>query len=283
MANVYNICQKLQAIADAITQGGGGGGTTVVANPTGTPTDDLDTIQIGNTIYDIPGSGGGVGTIIPLYQSSQFAQTITLAGDLFNYDMIFVEVSDGNGYKRGLSYAVDELAQANIIGFDNTYGYIWYTITNGVTLTNMAQNNFYISSITGVSMGSSGAYTFDTTPTQGSTNPVTSNGIYDAVEDVNNNVGKWELILRKGSGGQSTETVPDMSKYKTIIVCMASGGYVLGSTEYPFSEFKSNSARIFVMRFVSGSEVQVWAQYVSDTSLSISIAAGYGLEVWGVK
>ena len=38
---------------------GGGGGTTVIANPVGTPTDDLETIQIGNTIYDIPGGGGG--------------------------------------------------------------------------------------------------------------------------------------------------------------------------------------------------------------------------------
>ena len=35
-----------------------GGGTTVIPNPVGTPTDDLDTIQIGNTIYDIVGSGG---------------------------------------------------------------------------------------------------------------------------------------------------------------------------------------------------------------------------------
>lgn len=43
-----------------------GGGTTVVANPTGTPTDDLDTIQIGNTIYDIPGSGGGSSTLAGL-------------------------------------------------------------------------------------------------------------------------------------------------------------------------------------------------------------------------
>lgn len=33
----------------------GQGGTTVVANPSGTPTDDLETIQIGNTIYNIQG------------------------------------------------------------------------------------------------------------------------------------------------------------------------------------------------------------------------------------
>jgi hypothetical protein len=37
----------------------GGGGTDVEANPSGTPTADLDTIRIGQVIYDIPGSGGG--------------------------------------------------------------------------------------------------------------------------------------------------------------------------------------------------------------------------------
>lgn len=36
-----------------------GGGSDVVANPVGTPTDDLDTIEIDGVIYDIPGSGGG--------------------------------------------------------------------------------------------------------------------------------------------------------------------------------------------------------------------------------
>lgn len=50
-------------------QSGGGGGTTVIANPTGTPTDDLETIQIGETIYDIPGGGGGT--------NAQWTQTQT--------------------------------------------------------------------------------------------------------------------------------------------------------------------------------------------------------------
>lgn len=38
---------------------GGGGGTTVIANPSGTPTDELETIQIGNDIYEVVGGGGG--------------------------------------------------------------------------------------------------------------------------------------------------------------------------------------------------------------------------------
>lgn len=46
--------------------GGGGGGTTVIANPTGTPTDQLDTVQIGNIIYEIAGGGGSTSEIIPI-------------------------------------------------------------------------------------------------------------------------------------------------------------------------------------------------------------------------
>lgn len=41
--------------------GSGGGGTEVVANPVGTPTADLQTIEIAGTIYDIPGGGGSGG------------------------------------------------------------------------------------------------------------------------------------------------------------------------------------------------------------------------------
>ena len=39
--------------------GGGGGGTEVIPNPTETPTDTLNTIEIDGVIYEIEGSGGG--------------------------------------------------------------------------------------------------------------------------------------------------------------------------------------------------------------------------------
>ena len=40
----------------ALTAAGGGAGTTVVANPSDTATDDLTKLQIGSTVYDIPGN-----------------------------------------------------------------------------------------------------------------------------------------------------------------------------------------------------------------------------------
>lgn len=39
--------------------GAGGGGTTVVANPSGEATEELENLQVGNTIYSIPTGGGG--------------------------------------------------------------------------------------------------------------------------------------------------------------------------------------------------------------------------------
>lgn len=84
---------------------GGGGGTTVVANPSGTATDDLEKIQIGSTIYDIPGTGGSSGGAFTLlWQNSDTAQSfgaqeITATG-LSDYDwvgIVYNEASDSGG------------------------------------------------------------------------------------------------------------------------------------------------------------------------------------------
>lgn len=78
------------------TPSGGGGGTTVVPNPVGEPTDELETVQIGNTIFSIPGSGGGAGGFIDevIYEDATGAtgaQNITLSERLDNYDAIYFE------------------------------------------------------------------------------------------------------------------------------------------------------------------------------------------------
>ena len=58
-------CVAGNAAGDAlefVTCGSGGGGTDVVANPGGSPSDDLTTVTIAGTDYAIPGGGGGGGT-----------------------------------------------------------------------------------------------------------------------------------------------------------------------------------------------------------------------------
>lgn len=88
--------------------GSGGGGTEVVANPVGTPTEDLQTIEIAGTIYDIPGGGGSGGggsfKITNLWNYTDdnsgtipygVAGPFTLRESLANYDAVFLElVSD---------------------------------------------------------------------------------------------------------------------------------------------------------------------------------------------
>ena len=62
--NVYLSGESLEAILAEVearlkaleeSGGSGGEGTTVVANPSAAPTDDLNTVKIGTTIYDVGG------------------------------------------------------------------------------------------------------------------------------------------------------------------------------------------------------------------------------------
>lgn len=64
----------------------GGGGEVVVANPSGSATDDLDTIQIGETIYDIPGSGGGGTTVVanPSGEATADLDTIQIGETIYD-------------------------------------------------------------------------------------------------------------------------------------------------------------------------------------------------------
>ena len=97
--------------ANNVISATGGGGTEVEANPSESATDDLETIKIGDTVYDIPGSGGSstnygkfkcdelfVNTNGAL-PSTSFALFATLSDSITNYDALFIETSlyyDGN-------------------------------------------------------------------------------------------------------------------------------------------------------------------------------------------
>ena len=117
----------LLELKEAIEQGGGGG-TTVVANPTGEPTDDLNKVQIGSTIYDIPegaeveanptdsasetltklkvdniiysvpsgGGGGGTSDYTELENKPEI-NGVTLAGDKSASDLGLVGAETGKG------------------------------------------------------------------------------------------------------------------------------------------------------------------------------------------
>lgn len=76
----------------AITDGqGGGGGTTVVANPSGTATADLDKLQVGNVIYDIPSGSGGYTETVLFNGFHNDTSDITLSSDITQFDAIIIE------------------------------------------------------------------------------------------------------------------------------------------------------------------------------------------------
>lgn len=57
--NILNYNDTLDVLGEPYDPVQPSGGTTVVANPSGTATDDLNKLQVGSTIYNIP-SGGGI-------------------------------------------------------------------------------------------------------------------------------------------------------------------------------------------------------------------------------
>lgn len=122
--------------------GGGGGGTTVIPNPQGTPTDTLNTIQIGQTIFDIPGSGGGAGSgfkqdllwdytadnngIIPYGTYSA-----TLHDNINNYDMLAIESVSISGDLTS-DWQSTNLWYVDVYALNNNWynNYITYTSWN---------------------------------------------------------------------------------------------------------------------------------------------------------
>lgn len=132
--------------------GSGGGGTEVVANPVGTPTADLQTIEIAGTIYDIPGGGGsGGGGQITIEETALWTNpngagdgTFTLSDSIDNYDFINVRFGQWGDYTGSLQlcenriFAVEELKalytdgkKTILSGFGTR---TIYTTWNGTTL-----------------------------------------------------------------------------------------------------------------------------------------------------
>lgn len=73
--------------------GSGGGGTTVVANPSGTATDELEKIQIGDTIYDIVGgSGSSFITTLDHENRTTLNTSFALSDSITNYDLIMFQI-----------------------------------------------------------------------------------------------------------------------------------------------------------------------------------------------
>lgn len=114
----------------------GSGGSNVIPNPVGTPTDTLNTVEINGTIFDIEGSGSGSGLIDDIiYSSSVDNSVIPLSNSIANYDYIWVMAGysqDGQDIKLGSIFNASDLENAigttERFGISNDAYYIYFSV-----------------------------------------------------------------------------------------------------------------------------------------------------------
>lgn len=161
-------CTTAVAVAEAwdstkwtscvVTDEMGGGGTTVVANPSGEATDELEKIQIGETIYEIVGGGGGgIETVFegtkstsswanPLvfdsFSLSDYTKLIidaTYRGTPYQWVIDVEDIPEATSGGSGTGQVYGEVYHGNV---DDTY-YMW--VSTGY--------NLVVSKIQGISKG----------------------------------------------------------------------------------------------------------------------------------
>lgn len=137
----------------------GGGGSSVIANPSGTPTDTLQTVEIDGTIYEIEGGGSSYNENVLYTNSGTTAGNITLSSAYTDYDMLYFDIrrsADNTNYQVPYAYLTSEM----IIGEDfQVFGYneyISYDITSTTEFTKLNNGGaWYIYKIVGIKFGSS--------------------------------------------------------------------------------------------------------------------------------
>lgn len=141
-------------------------GTEVIANPTGSPTDTLNTISIDGTIYEIEGGGsGGEGSFesTTLYTGTQRETTINLSDDYTNYDYLILQgyATVSPGFLNSNLISVNDMTIGNNIGISDNAAFIWYTITDTDEFTfSGADGTYYIKAIYGLKESEGGSGNF---------------------------------------------------------------------------------------------------------------------------
>lgn len=155
-----------------------GGGSSVIANPSETPTDTLQTVEIDGTIYEIEGGSGGGGSSYNenvLYTNSgTTAGNITLSSAYTDYDMLYFDIrrsADNTNYQVPYAYLTSEMIigeDFQVLGYNE---YISYDITSTTEFTKLNNGGaWYIYKIVGIKFGSGSSGGGNTT-TYGTTPP----------------------------------------------------------------------------------------------------------------
>ena len=252
-----------------------GGGTTVVANPSGTATADLNTIQIGNVIYDVVGSGGGSGsgyTATLIYDgssASSLQSSIELTEDYDKFDALYFLVKFSNGTsafggivpKEHVNYALTNSKIIGLCAFASVY------IGANIDPDKKTFKNIYggtgtqnIISVYGLKYGSGGE----------------------------NVIGKKDILWEYSNSYDITLAHP-FTNYDFLIFegnnytdSNHKGGAIVSSTE--LNNIKGVSGKLYAF---AGVTADGFANYVVASDTSITYDSGGNnvrvLRVWGIK
>ena len=182
-------------------------GTDVEANPTGTPTDQLNTIRIGEDIYEIVGGGGGSKVVDLIYENANrtIENTVVLDEPYTDYDFLIFEISDSSQYSHKLQTMVvlkeqmDDAKTNNILlcFYQDDSAYLQYTVTNNTTLTKNNAAYECITKVYGVKMGSGAG---GASAVEDLTDVSLSNLANGQVLKWNSTTQKWENANESGGG-----------------------------------------------------------------------------------
>ena len=137
------------------------GGSSVVPNPVGTPTDDLNTVEINGTIYAIPGSGGGGGgsgyKADVLVTGIGDLATVNLAHPITDYDQIMlIGRSQADGAESRLTAVYDVKYIRPLIGTSTKFGvtsndwFLWYSFSDASTMQKSANSWIWLETVIGI-------------------------------------------------------------------------------------------------------------------------------------
>lgn len=156
----YSFVCKIEGLKFGGSGGSSGGGTDVEANPQDTPTDTLETIKIGDTVYDIAGSGGSGSSYSEtvLYEGTATAASYTLSENISDFDAVFISaIYDNNGrnMKASVIYPTSVLLDAianNDTDFTivNDVYYTNFKFTDESTIVRVAESFFFINEVIGI-------------------------------------------------------------------------------------------------------------------------------------
>ena len=282
MANTYDVTQKLQAIADAITQGGGGGGgTTVIANPSGTPTDTLSTIQIASTIYDIAGGGGGTGyTETTLWSGSPTTSPINLSDSVLNYDAIYVECMFNN--EAIMCNTIDKQTFVDHLGTDyisfTSHANQYFGITPASTTTSFT---FFSNAVNGCTIvigikyarggGSDQAIDINYDNTQSG---LTATNVQDAIDEITGSIDNTPESLTNGSKSVSNTAVQLFplsaltKKYITVGIMIANAYVYTDINAYYIKNVMSTTSNIRIPYNINNT-YKGYCQLIKDANNNI--------------